>query len=140
MEHKTLDEIRSASLTVPVAIVGRDMSRKEKLGHWATLLERHRGPLKPLGGIEFLSVDKRRGLRGDNSPLAVAYSDPVCRAHGLKSDRLDDGMAFFELSDGEAHRLLCECYYGGRMSSKDLAGRLRYAARHPLLFRFFNWM
>jgi len=140
MEHKSLQEIRSTSLTAPAEALEREMSRKEKLERWAMLLERHKGPLKALRGIEFLAPDKRRTLRGDHSPLAVAYGDPIFRAQRMRSDQLGDGIAFFSLSHGEAHRLLCDCYYGGRMTGKDLAARLRYAARHPVLFRLFNWM
>jgi hypothetical protein len=140
MEHKTLDEIRATSRTAPTEAVGRHMGRREKLEHWATLLEHHKGQLKPLGGIEFLSAEMRSTLRGDNSPLAVAYGDPTFRVQGLTSDRLGDGMTFFELTNWEGHRLLCDCHYGGKMIATELAARLRYAARHPMLFRFFNWM
>jgi hypothetical protein len=140
MEHRTLKEVRSTSLTMPADVMAREMSRTEKLERWATLLDRHKGPLRPLRGIEFLSPDRRRVLRGDNSPLALAYSDPIFREQGLNTDQLGDGIAFFSLSQAEAHRLLCDCHYGGRMTGKELAGRVRYAARHPILFRLFNWM
>ena len=70
MEHRTLDELRSSALTAPA----RAMTRREKLERWATLLERHQAPLKALAGIEFLTTDKRLALRGDNSPLALAYA------------------------------------------------------------------
>ncbi len=136
MEHRTLDELRSSALTAPA----RAMTRREKLERWATLLERHTAPLKALAGIEFLTTDKRLALRGDNSPLALAYADPVLREQGLCSDQLGAGMAFFGLSSTEAHRLLCVCHCGRTVQGDQLAVRLRYAARHPVLFRFFNWL
>jgi hypothetical protein len=113
------------------------MTRREKLEHWATLLERYEGVLRPLNGIEFLSPDKRRTLRDDKSPLALAYGDPIFRAQHLKSDQLGDGMVFFELTAREAHRLLCECHWVRNIPARVLACHVRFAARHPLLSKYF---
>ena len=137
MEHRTLQEIGSRSLTAPVAEAGRAMTRREKLDHWATLIERHEGELRPLSGIEFLSPEKRQTLRDDKSPLALAWRDPIFRAQRLKSDKLGDGMAFFELTARETHRLLCECHWGRSIPARILASRLRFAARHPVLSKYF---
>ena len=63
--------------------------------------------------------------RVDNSPLTVAYNDPVLRADGLASDRLGDAVDYFELSDEEAHRVFCSCLYGESMTAGSVAARLR---------------
>lgn len=137
MEHRTLQEISSMFVTAPVMEAGRAMTRREKLEHWASLLERHEGVLQPLDGIEFLVPEKRRTLRHDRSPLALAYRDPIFRAQHLKSDQLGDSMAFFELTAREAHRLLCECHWVRNIAGRVLARHVRFAARHPLLSKYF---
>ncbi|HEX2885726.1 hypothetical protein [Vineibacter terrae] len=131
MEHRTLDEIKRTALTAPFETATRKMSRREKLERWAALLERHRGALMPLMRVEYLPERARKMLRGDDTPLAVAYKDPLLQAEGLKSDRLGDGMAFFELTDLEAHHLLCDCHYCGTMSGESVAMRARFTANGP---------
>jgi len=104
------------------------MSRRERLERWATDLERYDGRLKPLMRIEYLPEQERRMLRGDDTPLAVAYKDPVLREEGLASDRLGDAMTFFELTEHEAHHLLCDCHYYGSMTGTSVAARARATA------------
>jgi hypothetical protein len=107
------------------------MSKRERLGRWAELLERDVDRvLKPLSRVELYAEPERSRLRGDNSPLAVAYADPVLRSEGLESDRLGDGRGFFGLGDGDVHALVCDCRYGGRMRAGDVARRVRGLA-HP---------
>ena len=131
MEHRTLDEIKRTALTAPFETSTTKMTRRERLGRWAMLLERHGGPLMPLMRVEYLPERARKMLRGDDTPLTVAYKDPILRAEGLKSDRLGDGMAFFELTDQEAHHLLCDCHYCGTMSGENVAARVSFTANGP---------
>ena len=131
MEHRTLDEIRRTALTAPFETPTTRMTRRERLERWAIVLERHGGPLMPLMRVEYLPEHARRMLRGDDTPLTLAYKDPVLKAEGLKSDRLGDGMAFFELTDQEAHHLLCDCHYCGTMSGENVAARVRFTANGP---------
>ena len=42
---------------------------------------------------------------------------------------LGDVMDFFELSDRDAHWLLCDCHHVGTMTGDSLAKRLRHHAR-----------
>jgi hypothetical protein len=35
-------------------------------------------------------------------------------------------------------RLVCNCYHGSRIDAQELAATLRFAARHPSLFRIFG--
>jgi hypothetical protein len=100
------------------------------LERWAQLLEREpRRILKSLGEIEFTPRAERGLLRVDNSPLTVAYEDAVLRADGLASDRLGDATAYFELSERQAHRLLCSCMNGWSMEAGSTARRVRRLAQ-----------
>src|SRR5919112_155441 len=83
MEHKPLDQLRSVADVQP-----RPLSREERLQRWIDLLERDPARrLNSLGEIEFKPPAERALIREDNSPLTVAYEDPVLRADGLASDR-----------------------------------------------------
>src|SRR5690606_335509 len=71
--------------------------------------------------------------------LTIAFSDPVLREEGLKSDRLGDTMEFFGLNDNDAHRLLCDCRYYGAMTGERVAERLRrHAQRQEFRTRVMN--
>ena len=128
MEHKTLSEIKDVAYVVRDWGVAKKMSRRERLERWAALLERDPArPLKPLLRVEFMPKRERLQMRRDDSPLAVAFADPVLRREGLGSDVLGAAMTFFDLSDRDAHYLLCDCYYHGgiMMTPETVAVRLR---------------
>jgi hypothetical protein len=114
------------------------MSRRERLERWARVLERHDGPVKPFFGIEHLPRGERRALRGEQTPLAVAFADPVLRAEGLKGDSLGEVMGFFELTERQAHRLFCDCHYLGAMTPNAVAGRLRTIANGDGVPKFWT--
>ncbi len=44
--------------------------------------------LRSLFETEYMGPERRYALREDNSPLTVAFQDPVLRAEGLESDLL----------------------------------------------------
>jgi hypothetical protein len=48
-------------------------------------------------------------------------------------------MTFFELTEGQAHRLLCDCHYLGTMTGARLAARLRATAKGGIVRRIWNW-
>lgn len=129
MEHRHVDQLRS------VADVGADLprgmlTRRERLERWAEVLESEpTRELSSLGEIEFQPVAARGSLRADRSPLAVAFADPVLRSQGLTSDRLGDAMAFFEISEHQAHRLLCSCMNGHSIRSGTAARQVRAIAK-----------
>ncbi len=114
------------------------LTRKEKLERWATVLEQHRGPLKVLHRIEYLSSEQRAALRSDDSALSIAFADPVLRAAGLSDDRLGEAIGFFEITEDEAHHLLCDCHYHGPMTSSGLASRVRVTARHVTMRQMWD--
>lgn len=121
MEHKHLDQLRSVADVQP-----RHLTRQERIQRWIDILERNpTRRLNSLGEIEYKPPAERALIREDNSPLTVAYEDPVLRADGLASDRLGDAMRYFELSDGQAHYALCSCLGGRTMESSSFAQRLR---------------
>lgn len=114
-----------------------EMSRGERLERWATVLEQT-GPatLMPFYEVEFLSNAASAPLRQPNSPLALAYQDPVLRRAGLDSDRYSESGKFFGLSRREAHRILCSCGYFGAMRASEVARRIRVVARPKKAWRW----
>ena len=136
MEYKPLSEIQTVAQVTRGWGVAK-MSRRERLERWAMLLEqepsRH---LKPLVRVEFLPRRERQMLRRDESPLTVAYADPVLRAQGLDSDRLGAALGFFDLSDREAHYLLCDCHYhGGMTMTPETVAKRIHAIASRVTFR-----
>lgn len=128
MKHQNIDRIGAIADVVPYRVDA--MSRAARLERWARLVERHKGALVPLHQIEFLEKEQRRLSRHDASPIAVAFRDPVLCAEGLKGDTVGDAVDFFDLSDGEAHLLLCDCHHFGGMTTDQIAGQLhRLASR-----------
>ena len=131
MKHQNIDELGAVAEIVPFE-TRKKLSRRERLERWAEILDRRPGRLSALTRIEYMMPVDRREARADNSPLEVAYRDPVLREDGLTGDRLGDAMAFFELSDRQAHRLFCDCHYSGSMTGSGLAVRLRRLAQGGL--------
>jgi hypothetical protein len=102
------------------------MSRREKLERWAMVLEScGEASLRPFLDLEFIAARDQDALRVANSPLAMAYRDPLLRQAGLGSDRFGDGADFFGLSRRQAHRVLCSCGYLGTMRATEVARRIR---------------
>jgi hypothetical protein len=140
MEHKHLDQLRNVA-DVQSLKQTRSLSRQERIDRWVELLERDpTRRLNSLGEIEYKPPAERALVRADDSPLTVAYQDPVLRAEGLASDRLGDAMNFFELSDNEAHRALCSCLGGRTMESRAFAQRVRGATTGGIRTMFGAWV
>jgi len=129
MHHQDLDRIKGVTSLDPM-FVRPTLTRTERLNRWADLLDAQAGrPLPALEDVEYVAPGQRRELRREGSPLGVAFTDPVLRADGLAGDRLGDAMDYFGLSDRQAHWLLCDCHYGGRMTASEVATRVRDEAR-----------
>lgn len=130
MQHQDLDRIRGVKHPDPAFARQTKLSRSERLNRWADLLDAQIGrPLRALEDVEYVSPGVRRDLRKDDSPLSIAFADTVLRADGLKTDRLGDAMDYFGLSERQAHWLLCDCHYGGRMTASEVSTRVRDEAR-----------
>jgi hypothetical protein len=67
-------------------------------------------------------------MRADGSPLTVAYNDPVLRAAGLRDDTLGEAMRFFDLSEHEAHDVVCYCVHGRTVEGRAAARAVRAIA------------
>jgi len=139
MEHKPLSELSSVadlkpSTPVPV------LSKRERLDRWAELLEREPDRLlRTLEEIEWKPKAERHAMRADNSALALAYADPVLRSAGLASDRFGDAVAFFEITEHEAHIVLCSCHGGEAMRADEAARRVRGIRSPSLWALYFGW-
>jgi hypothetical protein len=126
MKHQNIDTIGAVADVVPYRVEA--MSRAERLQRWAQLLRQHQGALVPLHQIEYLEKEQRMLSRHDASPIAVAFRDPVLRAEGLKGDTVGDAVDFFDLSDSEAHLLLCDCHHYGGVTTSYISGQLHRIA------------
>ena len=123
MKHQSIAELTHIADVQPTKTA---MSRCDRLERWAECLEREPSRrLRSLEGIEYGPDWQRRAARENNSPLSIAFADPVLREEGLKSDKLGDALDFFEMSYGEAHRVLCACMHGHVMQAGDVARRVR---------------
>jgi hypothetical protein len=127
MEHKQLDQLLSIADIQTSEPVSR-MTRPERIKRWIALLNKE--PMRRLNAldeIEYMLPSDRPLARADDSPLTVAYNDPVFRREGLKSDRLGDVMALYKISEKEAHHAFCSCLGGHTMDSSAFARRLHDA-------------
>src|SRR5438105_66103 len=135
MDHRSISELGECARIFPEkAAAPRWQRRRERLERWAELLERQIGTIRLFSGIEYMRPEQKAAMRADRSPLTIAYEDPVFRAQGLRTDRLGDAIAFFDLSQGEAHYLLCACHYpSSTVDVGKIAKRVRSMARRPTL-------
>jgi len=139
MEHRPLSELSSvADLKQPLRV--HVMSRRERLDRWAELLEQQgERELKTLDEIEWKPKAERRAMRADDSALAIASSDPVLRADGLASDSFGDAVDFFQISEHDAHIVLCSCHGGEFMRAEEAARRVRGIRSPSLWTLYFGW-
>lgn len=127
MKHQPIHDIDA--LADIAQVEAPTLSRRERLQRWADLLSQEPDRrLKALSRVEFYTEAERALLRGENTPISVAAADPVLREAGLHGDTLGDAQGFFELSDAEAHMLLCDCHIVGQMDGKGVAQRVRALA------------
>ena len=128
MKYRTFDDMTRVADRVTLGAA--KLSRRERLERWAELLMQHpERRLKPLYRLEFMPLADRLPMRDDDTPLAVAYADPLLREQGLTGDRVADAMQFFELSSRDIHLLVCDCQYMGTMTASLVAGQIRAIAR-----------
>ena len=125
---------RLASLAAVTDASALPATRSQRLRRWRDLLlEQADRPLRPLLHLEFRDPDDRAQCRADNSPLALAFADPVLRAAGLEGDAVGHAEAFFGLSARQTHYLLCDCHYLGVMAAGRVARRIDVLAHaNPL--------
>ena len=105
------------------------LDRAQRFEAWAKALERQgAASVRLFHQLEFMPRSEWGPLRVEDSPLTIAYNDPILRAAGLQSDRLGDAMTFFELGEHDTHRMLCSCMHGAAMSATRAAAIVRQVA------------
>jgi len=138
MEHRPLSELGNLADLKPSQVPV--LSKRERLDRWAELLEREPDRLlSTLDEIEWKPKAVRLGMRADNSALTVAFNDPVLRTAGLVSDRFGDAVNFFQISEHDAHIVLCSCHGGASMRSEEAARRVRGIRSPSLWSLYFGW-
>ena len=141
MEHRPLSELSSvADLKIPEDVKAPVLSKRERLDRWIDLLEWEPDrELRTLDEIDWQPKAERRALRADGSALTIAYSDPVLRHAGLLSDRFGDAVDFFDISEHDAHIVLCSCHGGESMHADEAARRVRGIRSPSLWSLYFGW-
>lgn len=133
MEYRSVADLRGIADVTPVVT---KLTRAQKIDIWVEALKRDAmRELHPLQDIEWVAPEHRALLRADSSPLTVAFDEPALRAAGLQSDRLGDAMAFFGLSEAQAHDMLCACRYGRSMLAGVAARRISRLSRGGVIGR-----
>lgn len=131
MEYKTSDELQRIAERHGEA-AAETMSRSQRLLRWAELLRvQPERTLTSLHGTEYQPAAVRDGMREDDSPISVAFADPILRFQGLTGDTYGDAKRFFELKDREMHHILCHCHIGESMSAGSAAVRITSIASPP---------
>ena len=103
-------------------------SQRGRLERWNELLRQE--PVRLLTtftNTEYLSTEVRDRLRCDESPVSVAFADPLMREAGLAGDTYGDAKRFFGLSDKQLHRIVCYCHHGAQTYAAGVACQVRAA-------------
>jgi hypothetical protein len=125
MEHRSYTEIERLGRIIRPP----NFSRRERLLLWAFALEKRRGTrLRTLQAIERKPHGEYILSRAENSPLSVAFADPVLRSAGLTGDSVGEAARFFSLSHWQLHELVCHCNFGETVAAEAVALRVRRLA------------
>jgi hypothetical protein len=134
MEHRTSAELKG----VADVIHPQKLSKKERLERWALALEKRRGVrLRTLRETEYRPAKEQSALRQENSPLTVAFEDPVLRSAGLTNDTFGEVARFFGLSHWQLHEVVCNCHFGETVAAEAVAARLRRLSGRTRSFATF---
>jgi hypothetical protein len=126
MEHKSVEQLKQIAAYCGDQPRQEPMSQRERLERWAALLERQGcQALNAFDGTEHRVLELRNRMRCAGSPITVAFTDPVLRDEGMKSDTYGEAKRFFGLSDFELHSVICDCHYGSTISATAAAWRVR---------------
>ena len=133
MKHQTLEQLQVVA-EVDQGYSRQTMSRSQRLERWAQLLERDPDRrLSTLHQTEYQPANARAIMRGDDTPISIAFHDLVLRGAGLKGDSYGEAKRFFELTDGQLHEVICYCHFGATVSAATAARHIRgvLAGRQP---------
>ena len=81
--------------------------------------------LRTLRETEYRPAKEQSALRQENSPLTVAFEDPVLRSAGLTNDTFGEVARFFGLSHWQLHEVVCNCHFGETVAAEVVAARVR---------------
>ncbi len=127
MKHHALSQLQSVA-EVDQEYPRPAMTRNERLERWVELLEQNPDRrLSTLNQTEYQPARDRAAMRSDDSPITVAFQDPVLRAAGLETDSYGEAKQFFELTDHQLHRVICYCHFGATVSAGTAAYHIRKA-------------
>ena len=120
-----------ATLETTAAPVMIKMTRREKLRRWAGLVRAAPYQLFLYHDREYMPPEwlasPRNLLTGSYAnAFAIALSDPVLAAEGLKGDSIADVQKFMELSKADTHEFSCDC--GGVINNEEMARRIERIA------------
>ncbi len=150
MKHQTLEELHEVAEVEPSFPT---MTRRQRLEHWAMLLERNpERCLAAFPGTEYMTLGVRDKAQSLGSALSIAFADPMLCAQGLKNDTYGEAKRFFELADWQLHAIVCHCHVGGTMKAgwaavqvrsaidteRKVFGKLREAIAHWPVFRILT--
>jgi hypothetical protein len=134
MEHRTSAEFKGYA----TVIRPQELSKKELLERWALALEKRKDSrLCTLRETERQPLKEQVALREENSPLTVAFEDPVLRSAGLASDQFGEVARFFELSPWQLHDVVCSCHFGETVAAEVVAARVRHLSARTRSFTAF---
>jgi hypothetical protein len=134
MEHRTSAEFKGYA----TVIRPQELSKKELLERWALALEKRQDShLCTLRETEHKLPKEQATLREENSPLTVAFEDPVLRSAGLASDQFGEVARFFELSPWQLHDVVCSCHFGETVAAEVVAARVRHLSARTRSFTAF---
>jgi hypothetical protein len=127
MKHHALEQLQILA-EVDQDYPRQAMSRSERLERWVELLERNPDRrLATLHQTEYQPARERAAIRSEESPISVAFADPVFRAAGLNNDSYGEAKRFFELTDHQLHEVICYCHFGETLSAATAARHIRRA-------------
>ena len=129
MKYHTLEQLEEVAL-VREQPTTPSLSKAERLERWAELLEaRSHSRLRTLVGTEYHDEAARAEMRAPNSPISIAFNDPLLRAAGLRDDTYGEAKRFFEITDWDLHRTLCHCHFGRTVEASEAARAVRSMLR-----------
>ena len=110
-------------------------TRRERLDHWASLVEKHQGTVLLYSNLEYQppsTLDDPRWVTGEifferyPTALHLAVEDPTLQKAGLVTRTIRGVMDFFQLTIPQLHAFSCDC--GGVIANHIQAERIRNIA------------
>jgi hypothetical protein len=123
LSGKELDELLETTKPFEPVKQPEPMSRKEKLEHWATLVNSYKSRIQMLHEVEYHPLWALREMKAPRASIYdIAVNDPKLQAAGLTNPTIGGAIDFFELTQNEVHYLSCDCH--GELSKDQMARRI----------------